>query len=100
MGEQSDRVAVVFGGASGIGAAIAARFTAEGWRVEVADLPAVDVTDEATVAAFLDGVVAVARPARRRGQQRRRLDAGPGHRPGRRGVAARRRRLPDRRRSS
>jgi 3-oxoacyl-[acyl-carrier protein] reductase len=57
MGEQSDRVAVVFGGASGIGAAIAARFTAEGWRVEIADLPAVDVTDEASVAAFLDGVV-------------------------------------------
>jgi 3-oxoacyl-[acyl-carrier protein] reductase len=58
MGEQSDRVAVVFGGASGIGAAIATRFTAEGWRVEVADLPAVDVTDEATVAAFLDAVLA------------------------------------------
>ncbi len=58
MGEQSDRVAVVFGGASGIGAAIVTRFTAEGWRVEVADLPAVDVTDEASVAACLDGVVA------------------------------------------
>ena len=57
MSEQSDRVAVVFGGASGIGAAIATRFTAEGWRVEVADLPAVDVTDEASVAAFLDGAV-------------------------------------------
>ena len=58
MGEQTGRVAVVFGGASGIGAAIAARFTAEGWRVEVADLPDVDVTDEATVVAFLDGVIA------------------------------------------
>ena len=58
MGEQSGRVAVVFGGASGIGAAIATRFTADGWRVEVADLPAVDVTDEATVASFLDGVLA------------------------------------------
>ena len=58
MGEQSDRVAVIFGGASGIGAAIATRFRAEGWRVEIADLPAVDVTDEATVAAFLDGVLA------------------------------------------
>ena len=58
MGEQSDRVAVVFGGASGIGAAIGTRFTAEGWRVEVADLPAVDVTDEATVATFLDDVLA------------------------------------------
>lgn len=58
MGEQSDRVAVVFGGASGIGAAIAARFTADGWRVEIGDLPAVDVTEEATVASFLDGVLA------------------------------------------
>jgi len=58
MGEQLDRVAVVFGGASGIGAAIVTRFTAEGWHVEVADLPAVDVTDEDTVAGFLDGVLA------------------------------------------
>ncbi|WP_231482604.1 SDR family NAD(P)-dependent oxidoreductase [Nocardioides sp. URHA0020] len=49
---------MVFGGASGIGAAIATRFTVEGWRVEVADLPTVDVTDEATVATFLDGVLA------------------------------------------
>jgi len=58
MGEQSDRVAVVFGGASGIGASIAARFTAEGWAVEIADLPAVDVTDEAAVVACLDGALA------------------------------------------
>jgi 3-oxoacyl-[acyl-carrier protein] reductase len=58
MGEQSDRVAVVFGGASGIGASIAARFTAEGWAVEIADLPAVDVTDEASVVACLDGALA------------------------------------------
>jgi 3-oxoacyl-[acyl-carrier protein] reductase len=58
MGEQSDRVAVVFGGASGIGAAIGSRFTGEGWRVEIADLPEVDVTDEATVAAFLDDALA------------------------------------------
>src|SRR6478735_10887525 len=57
MGEQSGRVAVVFGGASGIGAAIADQFTAEGWTVEVADLPDTDVTDEASVAAFLDRVV-------------------------------------------
>jgi len=57
MSEETGRVAVVFGGASGIGAAIATRFAAEGWRVEVADLPAVDVTDEGTVAAFLDGVL-------------------------------------------
>jgi 3-oxoacyl-[acyl-carrier protein] reductase len=58
MSEDSGRVAVVFGGASGIGSAIAARFTAEGWAVEVADLPDTDVTDEASVAGFLDGVVA------------------------------------------
>ncbi len=58
MTQGSERVAVVFGGASGIGAAIATRFTVEGWRVEVADLPTVDVTDEATVATFLDGVLA------------------------------------------
>lgn len=54
----ADRVAVVVGGASGIGAAIAVRFTAEGWRVVVADLPDTDVTDESSVAATLDGVVA------------------------------------------
>jgi len=57
MSEESDRVAVVFGGASGIGAAIASRFTAVGWAVEIAALPAVDVTDEASVRAFLDGVL-------------------------------------------
>jgi 3-oxoacyl-[acyl-carrier protein] reductase len=57
MSEGQDRVAVVFGGASGIGAAIAGRFTAEGWRVEVADLPAVDVTDESSVATCLDDVL-------------------------------------------
>ena len=57
MGEQSGRVAVVFGGASGIGAAIVDQFTAEGWTVEVADLPDTDVTDEASVAGFLDRVV-------------------------------------------
>ena len=51
-------VAVVVGGASGIGAAIAARFAAEGWEVVVADLPGTDVTDEASVAALFDGVLA------------------------------------------
>lgn len=50
-------VAVVVGGASGIGAAIAERFTAEGWTVVVADLPETDVTDEDSVAATLDGVL-------------------------------------------
>ena len=57
MSEGQGRVAVVFGGASGIGVAIASRFESEGWTVAVADLPATDVTDEAAVAAFLDGVV-------------------------------------------
>ncbi|WP_243059583.1 SDR family NAD(P)-dependent oxidoreductase [Nocardioides sp. SR21] len=55
MGEA---VAVVVGGASGIGAAIATAFENDGWRVVVADLPATDVTDEDSVAAMLDGVLA------------------------------------------
>ncbi|MFC5491997.1 SDR family NAD(P)-dependent oxidoreductase [Nocardioides caricicola] len=55
MGEP---VAVVVGGASGIGAAIATAFENDGWRVVVADLPATDVTDEDSVAALLDGVLA------------------------------------------
>jgi NAD(P)-dependent dehydrogenase (short-subunit alcohol dehydrogenase family) len=58
MSESGSRVAVVVGGASGIGAAIAEGFTADGWRVVVADLPATDVTDEESVAALLDGVLA------------------------------------------
>lgn len=58
MSESQGQVAVVVGGASGIGAAIAARFTADGWRVVVADLPATDVTDEQSVATMLDGVLA------------------------------------------
>ena len=52
------QVAVVVGGASGIGAAIAARFEAEEWTVVVADLPETDVTDEDSVAGLLDGVLA------------------------------------------
>ena len=52
------QVAVVVGGASGIGAAIAARFEAEEWTVVVADLPETDVTAEDSVAGLLDGVLA------------------------------------------
>lgn len=54
MGE----VAVVVGGASGIGAAIAEAFSAAGWTTVVADLPETDVTVEDSVAAMLDGVLA------------------------------------------
>jgi NAD(P)-dependent dehydrogenase (short-subunit alcohol dehydrogenase family) len=60
MGE---RVAVVVGGASGIGAACAVALREDACRVVVADLPGtpcdveVDVTDEALVAALFDDVV-------------------------------------------
>ena len=57
MPATTPRVAVVIGGASGIGAACATALATDGCDVEVADLPEVDVTDEASVAAFLDGVV-------------------------------------------
>jgi 3-oxoacyl-[acyl-carrier protein] reductase len=56
---QQGLVAVVFGGASGIGAAIASRLTQEGYDVHVADLtgsPPVDVTDEDSVQVFLEDV--------------------------------------------
>jgi 3-oxoacyl-[acyl-carrier protein] reductase len=64
MNEESGRVAVVIGGASGIGAAIARGLSADGCRVVVADLGttdadlAVDVTDEESVAAMFDAVLA------------------------------------------
>jgi 2-hydroxycyclohexanecarboxyl-CoA dehydrogenase len=53
------RVAIVTGGASGIGRATALRLEAEGATVVVADLNApepVDVTDAAAVRAFVEGV--------------------------------------------
>jgi len=59
----NERVAVVIGGASGIGAACAVALREDGCRVVVGDLPGtpcdveVDVTDEAQVAALFDGVV-------------------------------------------
>lgn len=63
--DQQQRVAVVVGGASGIGAAISSALEADGCRVVVADLAAdpttglsVDVTDEASVAALFAAVLA------------------------------------------
>ncbi|WP_341925691.1 SDR family NAD(P)-dependent oxidoreductase [Nocardioides psychrotolerans] len=59
--DQPTRVAVVIGGASGIGAAIAVALADDGCTVVVGDLatnPPVDVTDEASVEALLAGVVA------------------------------------------
>lgn len=59
-----ERVAVVVGGASGIGAATAARLAADGYAVTVADrtpgqgVVTCEVTDEAAVEALFDGVVA------------------------------------------
>lgn len=58
MSETSDRVTVVVGGASGIGAAIATAFENDGCRVVVADLPGTDVSDEDSVAATFDAVLA------------------------------------------
>ena len=59
MSRFADRVAIVTGGASGIGRATAQRLEAEGATVVVADLNApdpVDVTDAAAVRAFVAGV--------------------------------------------
>ena len=44
----SDRVAVVIGGASGIGAACVGALRDDGYRVVVADLPATGATSSAT----------------------------------------------------
>src|SRR5215213_2229772 len=61
-------VALVTGGAHGIGAAVAARLSREGWHVLVADRDphaaappngrniACDVSDEAAVTALIDGI--------------------------------------------
>ena len=57
-GSPAERVAVVIGGASGIGAACAEALRADGCRVVVGDLPEVDVTVEDSVAGLLDRVVA------------------------------------------
>ena len=65
----SERVALITGGASGIGLATADRLNRDGWRVTVADRdpPPVslsarfvetDVTDTDAVAALVDGIVA------------------------------------------
>jgi NAD(P)-dependent dehydrogenase (short-subunit alcohol dehydrogenase family) len=62
-----ERVALVTGGAKGIGRAVAARLARDGWRVVVADREAArpdhparsvaaDVSDEAAVAALVGGV--------------------------------------------
>jgi 3-oxoacyl-[acyl-carrier protein] reductase len=52
------RVAVITGGAAGIGRATAERFNAEGAHVVVWDLPAVDVTRSETVDAAVKDVIA------------------------------------------
>jgi NAD(P)-dependent dehydrogenase (short-subunit alcohol dehydrogenase family) len=68
--DRSLRVALISGGAHGIGAAIAARLAREGWHVVVADIEArggaspnrrcatCDVSDESAVNALLAGIAA------------------------------------------
>ncbi|MGZ4705066.1 MAG: SDR family NAD(P)-dependent oxidoreductase [Acidimicrobiales bacterium] len=63
MGRLDNTVSLVTGGASGIGAACAARFAAEGATVVTADIAGtpdhvLDVTNEAAVSAAVDAIVA------------------------------------------
>lgn len=64
MSETTDRVAVVVGGASGIGAATVEALAAAGWTAVAADLPGTpaahvaDVTDEDSLATMFDAVLA------------------------------------------
>lgn len=61
MSSLAGRIAVVTGGASGIGAAIVERLRADGATVEIADIatsPATDVTNEKSCAEFVQRVVA------------------------------------------
>jgi NAD(P)-dependent dehydrogenase (short-subunit alcohol dehydrogenase family) len=61
MAELDGKVAIVTGGASGIGRAIVERFEAEGARVVIGDLdatPPTDVTDASQVQALIDSAVA------------------------------------------
>ena len=58
MADLAGRVALVTGGASGIGAATVELLRDAGATVEVADLPACDVTDEAAVDALVASIVA------------------------------------------
>ncbi len=105
-----DAVALVAGGASGIGAAIARRLSAEGVPLTIADLDLaaatrlagelgcearpVDVTDPSSVAALFDGLgraALTARPLRRRrrqarGDRDRRGDVAPEFPAQRRGI--------------